>query len=142
MDQYASALLLFLLLLHGCIFAVDTEHALTARSFQHNGVWINKGITYSRCASTQFERRTCANFSLIQCPVTRNQILGPDCAFLLHRIACALYKINCPLYPDSSFQVRYSHIRTSLIYILVQILAIEISGIHNPMGIADRLIIP
>ncbi|VDO01987.1 unnamed protein product [Rodentolepis nana] len=96
-----------LLLLYRSALAI-TENALTALTFNHhNGVWMNKGAAYYRCASPQFERRTCANFSHIHSPVTKNQVIRPHCAFLLHRISCALHRLNCPSYPESSFQVKF-----------------------------------
>ncbi|KAL5109797.1 hypothetical protein TcWFU_001265 [Taenia crassiceps] len=52
-----------------------------------------------------FERRRCANFSLVQRPVARNWVLRPDCAFLTNRLKCSLYKLNCPSHLDSSFQM-------------------------------------
>lgn len=110
MKKYTSlsTYLFLLLLLNRSVLAIHTENALTALTFNHhNGVWMNKGIIYSRCTSAQFDRLTCANFSLIHSLVTKSQVIRPDCSFLVHRISCALHKLNCPSYPESSFQVKF-----------------------------------
>ncbi|KAM3179689.1 hypothetical protein ACTXT7_000130 [Hymenolepis weldensis] len=107
MKKYTSlpTYLFLLLLLNRSVLAIHSETALTALSFNHhNGVWMNKGIIYSRCTSAQFDRPNCANFSLIHSLVTKSQVIRPDCSFLVHRISCALHKLNCPSYPESSFQ--------------------------------------
>ncbi len=69
------------------------------------GVWINKGQVYPRCSSLHFQQLQCSNFSLTQPPVPKGRLWNPDCAFLMRRLVCTLYKINCPFIGDSSFQV-------------------------------------
>lgn len=106
--DYVSSNAFFCVLL----LLIPQRHAVTSRgeqsfvehSIQRNGVWINKGLMHSLCLSLQFERRRCANFSLIQRPVPKSRVLRPDCAFLMNRLRCSLYKLNCPSHPDSSFQ--------------------------------------
>ncbi|CDS42664.1 conserved hypothetical protein [Echinococcus multilocularis] len=108
MDYFSSnAFFCVLLLLIPQRHAVTSrsEHSFVEHSIQRNGVWINKGLMHSLCLSLQFERRRCANFSLIQRPVPKSRVLRPDCAFLMNRLLCSLYKLNCPSHPDSSFQM-------------------------------------
>lgn len=98
--------ILFLILAHSWkIVLAESEKSQIEQSTQRYGVWINKGLEYSRCFSSAIERQRCANFSLIQRPMNKNRVLRPDCAFLMHRLACSLYKLNCPTQTDSSFQV-------------------------------------
>ncbi|VDM17055.1 unnamed protein product [Hydatigera taeniaeformis] len=104
MSSNAFCILLILILQRHAI-ASRSEQSLTEQSVQHKGVWINKGLMYSLCVSLQFDRRHCANFSLVQRPVAKNRLLRPDCAFLMNRLKCSLYKLNCPSHPDFSFQV-------------------------------------
>ncbi|VDK36168.1 unnamed protein product [Taenia asiatica] len=96
---------LLLLMLQRHAMTSRSEQSLAGHSIQRNGVWINKGLMYSLCLSLQFERQLCANFSLVQRPVAKNRVLRPDCAFLMNRLKCSLYKLNCPSHPDSSFQM-------------------------------------
>uniref|UniRef100_A0A0X3NWY8 FZ domain-containing protein n=1 Tax=Schistocephalus solidus TaxID=70667 RepID=A0A0X3NWY8_SCHSO len=70
-----------------------------------SGVWFNKGRMYPQCSALAYQEMDCVNFSLSQPPVAKSHLWQPDCDFLMKRLLCALYKINCPTIGQRSFQM-------------------------------------